>query len=89
MGNFLVSYASRVVIYDGRAVIRMATGLHVKLDCTQERHLFISTKHPLTPFVKLCNILNLAVRNIFYVQSAFTYNPGSTVKINRRLHRGC
>ena len=23
-----------------------------KADCTQERNLFISTKHPLTPFVK-------------------------------------
>ena len=27
MGNFLVRYASRVVIYDCRAVIRLATGL--------------------------------------------------------------
>ena len=27
MGNFLVRYASRVVIYDRRAVIRLATGL--------------------------------------------------------------
>ena len=26
MGNFLVRYASRVVIYDRRAVIRFATG---------------------------------------------------------------
>ena len=37
----------------------------------------------LTPFVKPHNILNLAEQNIFYVQlymeSAFTYNPGSTV----------
>ena len=36
----------------------------------------------LTPYVKPRNILNLAVQNIFYVQlyveSAFTYNPGST-----------
>ena len=27
MGNFLVRHASRVVIYDRRAVIRLATGL--------------------------------------------------------------
>ena len=37
----------------------------------------------LTPFVKPHNVLNLAVQNIFYVQSfvesAFMYNPGSTV----------
>ena len=30
MGNFLVRYDSRVVIYDCRAVIRLATGLVVK-----------------------------------------------------------
>ena len=39
----------------------------------------------LTPFVKPCNILNLAVCNIFYVQSyvesAFMYNPGLTKTI--------
>ena len=29
MGNFLVRYASRVIIYDGRAVIRLATDLVV------------------------------------------------------------
>ena len=38
--------------------------------------------YTLTPFVKPCKILNLAVKNIFYVQlyveSAFTYNMGST-----------
>ena len=28
-----------------------------------------------TPFVKPCNVLNLAIQNIFYVQS---YNLGST-----------
>ena len=28
MGNFLVSYTSRVVIYDRRTVIRLATGLY-------------------------------------------------------------
>ena len=37
----------------------------------------------LTPFVKPHDILNLAVQNIFYVQSyvesAFTYNPGLTI----------
>ena len=27
MGNFLVRHASRVVIYDLRAIIRLATGL--------------------------------------------------------------
>ena len=36
----------------------------------------------LTPFVKPCNILNLAIQNICYVQSfmesAFLYNPRST-----------
>ena len=36
----------------------------------------------LTPFVKPCNVLNIAVWNIFYVQlymeSAFMYNPGLT-----------
>ena len=31
MGNFLVRYASRVVIYDRRAVIRLATGYSVSL----------------------------------------------------------
>ena len=38
----------------------------------------------LTPFVKPHNILNLAIPNIFYIQlymeSAFTFNPGSTGK---------
>ena len=38
----------------------------------------------LTPFVKPCDILNLAIQNIFYtqlyVESAFTYNPGSTLQ---------
>ena len=29
MGNFLVRYASRVVIHDRRAIIRLATGLVV------------------------------------------------------------
>ena len=29
MGNFLVRYASRVVIYDHRAVIRLATDLMI------------------------------------------------------------
>ena len=38
----------------------------------------------LTPFVKPCNILNLAIQNIFYTQllcmeSAFTYNLGVTI----------
>ena len=36
----------------------------------------------LTPIVKLHDILNLAIQNIFYaqpyVESAFMYNPGST-----------
>ena len=36
----------------------------------------------LTPFVKPHDILNLAVQNVFYVQSymesVFTYNPGWT-----------
>ena len=44
--------------------------------------IYNNKKSTLTPFVKLCDILNLAVQNIFYVQSyvesAFTYNPGST-----------
>ena len=30
MGNFLVRYASRVVIYDRRAVIRLATDIRTK-----------------------------------------------------------
>ena len=38
----------------------------------------------LTPFEKQHNVLNLAVRNIFYIQlyveSAFTYNPGLTIE---------
>ena len=39
MGNFLVRYASRVVIYDCRAVIRLTTGLVVMGDvsCTRGR----------------------------------------------------
>ena len=58
-------------------------GLHVKwdctwADCTQECHLFISTKYPFLPH----DVLNLAVWNIFYLQScmesAFRYNLGST-----------
>ena len=32
--------------------------------------------------VKPPEVLNLAVRNIFYVQSAFTYNMGSTLLID-------
>ena len=28
MGNFLVRYASRVIIYDRRAIIRLATGIY-------------------------------------------------------------
>jgi len=32
MGNFIVRYASRVVIYDHRAVIRFATGLDLDLN---------------------------------------------------------
>ena len=36
----------------------------------------------LNPLVKPCYVLNLAVQNIFYIQSyvesTFTYNPGST-----------
>ena len=36
----------------------------------------------LTPFVKPRSILNLAIQNVFYIQSyvesAFMYNPGST-----------
>ena len=39
------------------------------VDCTQEHHLFISTKHPLTPFEKPHEVLNLAIQNVFYVQS--------------------
>ena len=58
-----------------------------KADCTPERHLFMSTIHQtLTPFIKPCNILNLAVQNIFYVQScvdfAFSYNLGSTILVS-------
>ena len=36
-----------------------------KADCTQECHLFIRMKHPPYPFVKPCEILNLAVRHVF------------------------
>ena len=43
--------------------------LHVKLDCTEECHWFICTKHPLTPIVNLWDILNLPIQNVFYVQS--------------------
>ena len=43
----------------------------------------------LTPFVKPHDMLNLAVWNIFYVQlhveSAFTYNPGSTINLMRGM----
>ena len=48
------------------------------MNCTQECHLFVSTKHPLTHFVKPYQVLNLAMHNVFYIQSAFMYNPGST-----------
>ena len=55
-----------------------------KADCSQEHHLFISTKHPqLPPFVKLYNMLSLPIQNVFlhtiehgirfYVQSGSTY----------------
>ena len=66
----------------------VAPGLHVKSDYTYGglylRTSFIhkyktSTQ---TPFVKSHDILDLALRNVLYVQwhveSAFTYNPGST-----------
>ena len=43
MGNFLVRYASRVVIYDRRAVIRLATGLRSKLTDNWSKD-FISLK---------------------------------------------
>ena len=55
--------------------------LHVKSDCTQERHLYKTST--LTSFVKPCNELNLAIQNVFsillYMESAFTYNRGSTL----------
>ena len=42
--------------------ITRRTGIGCKADCTQERHLFLSTRtFTLTPFAKPCNILNLAV----------------------------
>ena len=45
----------------------------------------------LTPFVKPSNILNIAIQNVFYVQSyvesAFMYNPRSTNKIIDRRTR--
>ena len=40
----------------------------------------------LTPFVKPCEVLKLAIQNVFYVQSyvdsTFTYNPGLTIFID-------
>ena len=67
--------------------IKVSVG-HVKLDCMKGRlysrmSFIYNSKIPtLTPFVKPCNILNLAIQNIFYIQlyveSAFTYNLGPT-----------
>ena len=42
----------------------------------------MSTKHPITPFVNPHRVLNLTIQNVFYVQSAFTYYPGSTIHID-------
>ena len=71
----------------------VGTGLHVKSDCLS--FIFKYETSTLTPFVKLCDVLNLAVQNIFYVQSyvecAFPYNPGSTnslaILIPNMLHQ--
>ena len=44
-----------------------------------------------TPFVKPRDVLNLAVQNVFYMQSfvesAFTYNPGLTFEFLRTFSR--
>ena len=41
MGYFQVRYDSRVVIYDRRAFIRLATGVTIKLSFTIIEHLRI------------------------------------------------
>ena len=55
------------------------------------RMSFIYKEKPstLTPFVKPRDILNLSIQNVFYIQSyvesAFTYNTGSTIGISRAI----
>ena len=39
-------------------------------ECPQECHLFKVQNIHITPFVKPCAILNLAVQNVFYIQTA-------------------
>ena len=69
----------------GKSIVGPRLPLH-KVDCFQQHCLFISVEHPhLSPFVKPRNILNLAIQNIFfvqsYVESAFTHNLGSAKKL--------
>ena len=70
-------------------------GLHVTLDCMYGRlysRMSLIYKYEtstLTPLVKLCDILNLALQNVFhaqsYVESAFTYKPELTNKFTMKF----
>ena len=71
-----------------RHLIFVRPGLHVKSNCTLGRlysrtsFIYKYKTSTLTPFVKPCDVLNLAIQNLFYtqlyVESTFTYNLGST-----------
>ena len=72
----------------GRQIVQVQDGLYSRMS-----FIFMYETSTLTPFVKPCDILNLAIRNIFYIQlyveSAFMYNPGSTVKTTCNKQRAC
>jgi len=63
--------------------------LHVKSEgrlYSRTSFIYKDKTSTLTPFVKPRDILNLSIQNVFYIQSyvesAFTYNPGSTLNQN-------
>ena len=62
--------------------IACKVGLHITGLYSRMSFIYRYNTSTLTPFVKPCIILNLALQNVFYVQlymeSTFTYNPGLT-----------
>ena len=75
-GNFAYSFCWTWIAHKGRLYSRMS-------------FIYKYKTSTFTPFVKPCNMLNLAVWNIFYVQSyvesAFTFNPGSTIHLQQPI----
>ena len=76
-------------------IINAGPGLHVKSDCmngglySRMSFIYKYKTSTLTPFVKPCNILNLAKQNVFYVPTivhgiCLMQNPGSTIIYNHR-----